>query len=154
MLVAIKENRWGKLTQVLFLLHDNKPAHRVTHWTGYFTWIWICRNASSLSLIICVMLSDVKLQYLTWPATSTIFSWPVTKWLPSCFQIWQSTSMDCDYWWWWAELRHQKVAKGTVWTFLFYRHWKTPRSLLIALWQRWWYCWKINVFSSVSFSFK
>ena len=29
------------------------------------------------------MLSDVKLQYLTWPATSTIFSWPVTKWLPS-----------------------------------------------------------------------
>jgi len=28
--VAIKEKRRGKLTQVLFLLHDNKPACRVT----------------------------------------------------------------------------------------------------------------------------
>ena len=36
----------------------------------------------------------------------------------------------------------------TVRTFLFYRHWKTLRSLLIAQWQRRWIYWKINVFSS------
>jgi len=85
-----------------FFPHDNKPAQRVTHWTGCFTWIRIWTNVSSI-----------------------IFSWPGTKWLPSVSKLEETPPWTEIFDRWWAQVRDRRVAEGIVGTFLFYRHWKT-----------------------------
>ena len=47
-------------------LSGYQKSHRTLHMLLYYI-LWNINVNKLMSLIICVMLSDVKLQYLTWP---------------------------------------------------------------------------------------
>ena len=70
--LAIKEKRWGNLTKVPLLLHDNAPAHMLDKMLYLNPHLKKCIKHHII---------------LTWHRVITI-----------CFQIWSNTSVDRDFW--------------------------------------------------------
>ena len=85
-----------------------------------------------------------KLQYLNADLKKCVIYHILLTWhqvITICFQIWKKTPP------WteifdrrWAQVCNRRVVEGAVGTVLFYRHWKTPRSLQTVHCQRRWLC--------------
>ena len=89
-----------------------------------------------------------RLQYLNADLRKCLIHHILLTWhqvITICFQFWKKgLPLPEIFGQWWAQVCNRRVVENAVWTVVFYRRWKTPRSLQTVHWQRQWPCWKVN----------